>query len=101
MRGSSPFARQSSIEDDWKPDYSKYNTLYKEINGGVQFSDDGSVYVAPPEPEPEPEPEPYVPTLEEVKAGKKQEIAVMHQSTIASGIDVIEEHGNQKKRKGQ
>ena len=43
-------------EDAW--DYSNYSTVYREIDGGVQFSNDGSVYVAPPEPEPEPEPQP-------------------------------------------
>lgn len=84
----SGFTLSRLVEDDWKPDYSKYNTVYREINGGVQFSDDGSVYVAPPEPEPEPEPEPYVPTLDEIKSIKRQEIAMMHQSSIASGIDV-------------
>lgn len=47
--------------DNW--DYSTYTTIYREIEGGVQFSNDGSVYV-------EPELEPYVPTLEEVKANK-------------------------------
>lgn len=46
--------------DNW--DYSTYTTVYREIEGGVQFSNDGSVYV---EPEPVPEPE-----LEEVKANK-------------------------------
>lgn len=46
--------------DNW--DYSTYTTIYREIEGGVQFSNDGSVYV---EPEPVPEPE-----LEEVKANK-------------------------------
>lgn len=46
--------------DNW--DYSTYTTIYREIEGGVQFSNDGSVYV---EPEPVPEP-----TLEEVKANK-------------------------------
>ncbi|MCM1237521.1 MAG: acyl carrier protein, partial [Ruminococcus flavefaciens] len=53
-----------------------------------QFSNDGSVYVAPPIPEPEPEPEPYIPSLEEVKLSKKQEIALMHQSVTSNGIDV-------------
>lgn len=31
--------------DKW--DYSEYKTVYKEIDGGVQFSNDGSVYVEP------------------------------------------------------
>lgn len=50
-------------EDAW--DYSTYKTIYREMEGGIQFSNDGSVYV---EPEPIPEPEPYVPTEEELQA---------------------------------
>ena len=84
----SGFTLSRLVPDNWRPDYSRYNTVYREINGGVQFSDDGSVYVAPPEPEPLPDPEPYVPTLEEVKEGKKQEIRLMYQSVTANGIDV-------------
>ena len=66
--------------DEW--DYSAYTTVYREIDGGVQFSNDGSVYV---EPEP---PEPYIPTLEEVKAQKVSEINSVQQATIQNGIDV-------------
>lgn len=37
---------RDGVEDDaW--DYSGYTTVYREIEGGVQFSDDGSVYTAP------------------------------------------------------
>lgn len=75
-------------EDDWKPDYSRFTTIYREFDGGVQFSDDESVYIAPPEPEPVPEPEPPVPTLEEVKERKKKEIGWTHQAVTAEGIDV-------------
>ena len=53
----SGFTLSRLVPDNWRPDYSRYNTVYREINGGVQFSDDGSVYVAPPEPEPLPDPE--------------------------------------------
>ena len=31
--------------DGW--DYSTFTTVYREIEGGVQFSDDGSVYIEP------------------------------------------------------
>ena len=78
--------RREGKEDNW--DYSGFNTIYREIDGGVQFSDDGSVYVAPPEPEPEPDPEPYVPTLEEVKEYKKQEIMSAYQAVKTSGFDI-------------
>lgn len=55
---------RDETEDGW--DYRNFKTVYREIDGAVQFSDDGSVYVAPPEPEPVPEPEP--PTEEEMAA---------------------------------
>ena len=82
------FTLSRLTEDAWKTDYSKFNTVYREISGGAQFSDDGSVYVAPPEPEPVPEPEPYEPTLEEVKAEKLQEIGMACEQTIYAGVDV-------------
>lgn len=78
----------SRIDNDDNWDYTDYRTVYKLIDGGVQLSNDGSVYVAPPDPEPVPDPEPYVPTLDEVKQYKKQEIEATHQSVIAGGIDV-------------
>ena len=45
-----------NMNDNW--DYSLYTTVYREVEGGVQFSNDGSVYVEheipePPEPTPE------------------------------------------------
>lgn len=64
------FTLSRIVEDDWHPNYSGFNTLYREIEGGVQFSNDGSKYIPP---EPTPEPEPYVPTLEEVKTGRIME----------------------------
>ena len=39
--------------DGW--DYSAFTTIYREMDGVIQFSNDGSIYV-PPEPTPEPEP---------------------------------------------
>lgn len=73
-------------QDNW--DHSGFTTVYREIEGGIQFSSDGSVYVAPPDPEPVTPPEPYVPTLEEVKETKKQEIRSAYQSVKEAGIDV-------------
>lgn len=78
--------REDVESDLW--DYKKYKTVYRKIEGGAQFSDDGSVYVAPLEPEPMPEPEPYVPTLEEVKAMKLQEIGAACEQTVYAGVDV-------------
>lgn len=34
-----------NMNDDW--DYSAYTTIYREVEGGCQFSNDGSVYVEP------------------------------------------------------
>lgn len=77
---------RDEADDGW--DYRNFKTVYRKIEGGIQFSDDGSVYVAPPEPEPVPEPEPYEPTLEEVKAAKLQEIGMACEQTIYAGVDV-------------
>ena len=66
-------------------DYSAFTTVYRELDGVVQFSNDGSIYVPPA---PTPEPEPYVPTLEEVKASKVAEMNATQQSVIQQGIDV-------------
>ena len=75
-------------EDNW--DYTGYTTVYREIEGGVQFSNDGSVYVEPEQPsEPDtPDYEPYVPTLDEVKESKVKEMNAVQQQTIQNGIDV-------------
>lgn len=69
----------------WDGDYSDYTTVYREIDGGVQFSNDGSVWI---EPEPTPELEPYIPTLEEIKEQKVAEMNSVQQITIQNGIDV-------------
>ena len=76
-------SRDKKPDDIW--DYSDYTTVYREIEGGAQFSNDGSVYI---EPEPIPEPEPYVPTLEEVQERKVAEMNNAQQAIIAQGIDV-------------
>lgn len=75
-------------EDNW--DYKGYTTVYREIEGGAQFSNDGSVYVEPEQPsEPDtPDYEPYVPTLDEVKESKVKEMNAVQQQTIQQGIDV-------------
>ncbi len=72
--------REEVKDDTW--DYKNFKTLYLEVENGAQFSDDGSVYVAPPEPEP------YIPTLDEVKEMKKQEIRAAYQAVKAAGVDI-------------
>lgn len=86
VKGNGFTLTRFDCEDDW--DYTGFRTIYRVIEGGAQFSDDGSVYVAPPEPEPEPEPEPYVPSLDEVKESKKYEIGWQCEMVIYKGVDV-------------
>ena len=66
--------------DNW--DYSSYTTIYRELDNGVQFSNDGSVYVEPVIPEP---PEP---TLEEVKISKINELSNICNQQIIQGVDI-------------
>lgn len=75
-------------DDNW--DYSAYTTVYYEIDGGAQFSNDGSIYTPPePTPEPTPEPEePYEPTLEEIKEQKILEMNTEQQKIIQYGVEV-------------
>ena len=84
-------SRDKKPDDIW--DYSDYTTIYREIEGGVQFSNDGSAYV---EPEPTPEPEPYVPTLEEVRERKVAEMNAIQQEVIVQGIDVTLTDGTEE-----
>lgn len=71
-------------------DYSDYTTVYREIEGGVQFSNDGSTWA---EPEP---PEPYIPTLDEVKEAKVAEMNAVQQSIIAAGVTVKLSDGSEE-----
>lgn len=75
-------------KDNWN--YEAYTTIYREIDGGVQFSNDGSVYMAPdPMPEPIiPEYKPYEPTLEEIKGQKIREMNAEQQKKIQNGVEV-------------
>lgn len=71
-------------------DYSGYTTLYRTLTDAFQYSDNGTVYVPPPEPEP------YEPTLEEVKEQKVAEMNAMQQSIIANGVEVELTDGSKK-----
>lgn len=63
--------------------YEDYTTLYREVEGGFILSNDGSVYV---EPEPQPEPEPYMPTFEEVRQQKLNELSAACHESIINGV---------------
>ncbi len=74
-------------EDNW--DYSDYTTIFREIDNGVQFSNDGAVYIAPdPIPELPDIPEPYEPTLQEIQQNKINEMHTAQQQAIQNGINV-------------
>lgn len=84
--------RDEDPDDIW--DYTDFKTVYRTLDGGVQFSNDGSMYMVLIEPEPTPEP--YIPTLEEVKTAKRQEIYALYNADVAAGIDVKLSAGMQR-----
>ncbi len=58
-------------------DFSDYTTIYRQHENGIEFSNDGSIYV---------EPMPYVPTLEELKTAKLAEVDTWTASKITGGF---------------
>lgn len=79
-------------DDSWS--YAEFTTIYRKIDGGIQFSNNGSVWVEPSESElesefiPIPMPEPYIPSIEEIRKSKKQEINFKYREVTTAGIDV-------------
>lgn len=65
--------------------YDEYTTIYRVLDNGYQYSNDGSIYVPPI---PVPDPEPYVPTIEDVRLTKRKEINEACETMIISGVDV-------------
>lgn len=76
---------REEYEDNW--DYSDYTTVYGEIEGGVHFSNDESVR---PEIIPDTDIEyiPYIPTLNEAKAIKIDELSNICNFMIINGVDI-------------
>lgn len=70
-----------------------YSTIYRDQGRTVYLSNDGSVYTEPVVSSEVPA-EPYIPTLEEVKRLKKQEVSKACQQTIFNGIDVTLSDGS-------
>lgn len=67
--------------------YLNYNTIYRQMDdGSIVLSNDDSVYTPQEEPELI---EPYVPTLEEIKSAKLQEVSEVCEQTIYDGVTVI------------
>ena len=77
---------EHTLENQSDDYYYGYTTIYRDIDENtVILSNDGSVYI---EPEPAPEPEPYVPTLDDVKTAKIQELSSICKEYIINGVDV-------------
>ncbi len=72
-----------------------YDTVYRDEGQTVYLSNDGSVYQVPETPDgPGEPPEPYVPTLEELQAGKRWEVAAECERLIYAGINVMLDDGS-------
>ena len=68
-------------------EYPEYNTIYRtyeEEPMRIEISNDGSVYVEHVIPTPEP----YVPTIEEIKAWKINELSYTCNNLIVNGVDI-------------
>lgn len=71
-----------------------YNTVYRDERQTMYLSNDGSVYVPPEDPGEILPPEPYVPTLEELRRAKKQEVSAACEQIIYAGINVTLSDGS-------
>lgn len=65
-----------------------YDTVYRDEGQTIYLSNDGSVYAPPEEPGEILPPEPYVPTLEELRVVKRQEVSAACEQIIYAGINV-------------
>lgn len=75
-----------------------YDTVYRDEGQTVYISNNGSVYEAPKIPDgsdgPGEPPESYVPTLEELQARKRREVAAECERLIYTGINVTLDDGS-------
>lgn len=71
-----------------------YSTVYRAEGKTVYLSDDGSIYQPPEDPGEQLPPEPYVPTLAELQASKKAEVAAACERAIYKGVSVTLADGN-------
>ncbi len=71
-----------------------YETVYRDEGLTVYLSNDGSVYKLPEEPGEVLPPEPYVPTLAELQAAKKQEVATACEKIIYAGVNATLSDGS-------
>lgn len=66
------------------PDFNTVYRTYEEEPNRIELSNDGEVYVEPVIPTPEP----YIPTLDEVKAWKVDELSYTCSNLIVNGVDI-------------
>lgn len=71
-----------------------YDTVYRDEGQTIYLSNNGSVYVPPEEPGEILPPEPYIPTLEELRVAKRQEVAAACNQIIYAGINVTLSDGS-------
>lgn len=71
-----------------------YDTVYRNEGQTIYLSNDGSMYTPPEEPEEILPPEPYIPTLEELRVAKRQEVAAACNQIIYAGINVTLSDGS-------
>lgn len=67
--------------------YNDFNTVYLREENTITLSNDGSVYTEPEIPDVEDIPV-YVPTLEDIKAMKINELSAICENQILNGVDV-------------
>lgn len=112
-KGFDLFLDENCTNDIGGDAYHGFTTVYRNYDGVVQFSNDGSVYseipteeyeyiapTLPPEiePIPEPEPEPIPePTLDQIKENKIIEMNMQQQEIIRNGVEVTLTDGTTEK----
>lgn len=72
-------------------DYSDMKYIYRKLEDGITViltNSKSDVYIKPVVPEPIPTPEPYIPTLDEVKINKINELSLACNLSIVSGFNV-------------
>lgn len=79
-----------------REDYKYLYRTYEDNPNTVELCNDNIPWVAPPEPEPIPEPEPYVPTFEEVRYNKIEELSMICKNTIEAGLVINDQQYSYK-----
>lgn len=82
---------RSGHDDNW--DYGTYTTIYREIDGGAQFSNDSSTYTQSEQAFPVPEP--YKPTpeeLAEMEQKRKEAAAIPTNTELSAAVMELAEN---------